>query len=53
MLKVHILATCSHCNGESYQPISEVEYSQWHNLIIAIPEFPAVLYGSVVTLILY
>jgi hypothetical protein len=23
MLKVHILLTCSHCNGEVYLPISE------------------------------
>jgi hypothetical protein len=53
MLKVHFLATCLHCNGESYPPIGEAEDSQCHNLILSIPEFPAVLYGSVVSLILY
>jgi hypothetical protein len=30
MLKVHILDTCSHCNGEAYQPICEAEDSQGH-----------------------
>jgi DnaJ-class molecular chaperone len=30
MLKVHILATCSHCNGEAYQPIGEAEDCQGH-----------------------
>jgi hypothetical protein len=28
MFKVHILVTCSHCNGEAYQPIGEAEDSQ-------------------------
>jgi len=28
MLKVRILATCTHCNGEAYQPISEAEDCQ-------------------------
>ena len=28
MLKVHILASCSHCNGEAYQPIGEAEDCQ-------------------------
>lgn len=28
MLKVHILATCSHCNGKAYLPIDEAE--DWH-----------------------
>jgi len=30
MVKVHILATCSHCNGEAYQPVGETEDSQGH-----------------------
>jgi DnaJ-class molecular chaperone len=30
MLKVHILVPCSHCNGESYQPIGEAEDCQGH-----------------------
>ena len=25
LLKLHILDTCSHCNGEAYQPVGEAE----------------------------
>ena len=28
MLKVHILATCSHCNGKAYLPMGEDEDCQ-------------------------
>jgi hypothetical protein len=37
MLKVHILATCSHCGGEAYLPISEAEDSQGHKYVRHIP----------------
>jgi len=30
MLKVHILSTCSHCNGEAYLSVSEAEDCQGH-----------------------
>ena len=37
MLKVHILDTCSHCNGEAYQPVGEAEDSQGHKYTRHIP----------------
>jgi hypothetical protein len=37
MLKVHVLASCSHCNGEAYQPVGEAEDSQGHKYVCHIP----------------
>jgi DnaJ-class molecular chaperone len=37
MLKVHILNTCSHCNGEAYQPVSEAEDCQGHKYTRYVP----------------
>jgi hypothetical protein len=37
MLKVHILATCSHCNGEAYQPIGEAEDCHGHKYTRYVP----------------
>jgi len=37
MLKVKILATCSHCNGEAYQPIGEAEDGQGHKYTRHVP----------------
>jgi hypothetical protein len=37
MLKVHILATCSYCNGEVYQPIGETEDCLGNKYIRHIP----------------
>ena len=37
MLRVHILATCSHCNGEAYLAIGEAEDYQGHKYIRHIP----------------
>lgn len=33
MLKVHILVTCSHCNGKAYLPVSEADDGQGHKYI--------------------
>jgi hypothetical protein len=37
MLKVNILATCSHCNGEAYLPMGEAEDSHGNKYIRHIP----------------
>ncbi len=37
MLKVHILATCSKCNGEAYLPMGEAEDCQGHKYTRHIP----------------
>jgi hypothetical protein len=37
MLKVHILASCSHCNGKAYLPMGEAEDSQGHTYTRHIP----------------
>jgi hypothetical protein len=37
MLKVHILISCSHCNGEAYLPLGEAEDCQGHKYIRHIP----------------
>jgi hypothetical protein len=37
MLKVRILATCSHCHGEAYQPVGRAEDGQGHTYIRHIP----------------
>jgi len=37
MLKVHILSTCTHCNGEAYQPVCETEDCQGHKYIRYAP----------------
>lgn len=37
MLKVHVLVTCSHCNGEAYLPIGDAEDSQGHKYTRHIP----------------
>jgi hypothetical protein len=37
MLKIHILTTCSQCNGEAYQPIGEAEDCQGNKYIRHIP----------------
>lgn len=37
MLKVHILDTCSHCNGEAYLPMGESEDNQGHKYTRYIP----------------
>jgi len=37
MFKVHILGTCSHCNGEAYQPVGEAEDTQGHKYTRYVP----------------
>ncbi len=37
MLKVHILATCSHCNGEAYVPMGEAKSSKGETYIRYAP----------------
>ena len=37
MLKVQVLASCSHCNGKAYLPMGEAEDSQGHKYIRHIP----------------
>ena len=37
MLKIQILATCSHCNGKAYQPVGEAEDCQGHKYTRYVP----------------
>jgi hypothetical protein len=37
MLEVHILSTCSHCNGDAYLPCGEGEDADGHKYIRHIP----------------
>ena len=37
MIKVQVLAPCSHCNGEAYLPMGEAEDCQGHKYIRHIP----------------
>jgi RecJ-like exonuclease len=37
MLKIQVIAPCSHCNGKAYLPMGEVEDSQGHKYIQHIP----------------
>ncbi len=37
MLKVHILAICSHCNGKAYLPMADAEDHQGHRYTRHIP----------------
>jgi len=37
MIRVNILAACSHCDGKAYLPIGEIEDSQGHKYIRHIP----------------
>lgn len=37
MLKVHVLAPCSHCDGKAYLPMGETEDCHGHKYILHIP----------------
>ena len=37
MIKVHILSTCTHCNGDAYMPVAKAEDSNGHKYTRYIP----------------